>query len=124
MWLLKYKYNKVKDRGVTASLVHERRVETRELAQRMRETSHMLRESLSLAMLTNLADVVKNELLQNRTVHIDGLGTFSLQVKAEVVESPQAFRRNCHIQGFKVHFRADKHLLPNGNDDFKLEERG
>ena len=39
-----------------------------------------------VAVLTALSEVLQSELAQNHSVHLDGLGTFSLSLKGEVVK--------------------------------------
>ena len=92
--LLLYRLVKRKGRGFVATLVRYRRVEIRELAQRLSDTSHMLRESMALSMLTVFPQVLKEELMKNNSVHIDGLGTFSLHMQSETVDSPHEFHMN------------------------------
>lgn len=120
--LLLFRLVKRKGRGFTATLVRYRRVEIRELAQRLSDTSHMLRESMALAMLTVFPQVLKEELMKNNSVHIDGLGTFSLHMQSETVDSPHEFRMKAHVKGFEIRFRADQKLLPKPVDDVQLKK--
>ena len=60
--------------------------------------------------------------MKNNSVHIDGLGTFSLHMQSETVDSPHEFRMKAHVKGFEIRFRADQKLLPKPVDDVQLKK--
>lgn len=71
-----------------------------------------------VAVLTALSEVLQSELAQNHSVHLDGLGTFSLSLKGEVVKDESRKRlqvKDPHVRS--VLFNPERHLV----DSFSRE---
>jgi predicted histone-like DNA-binding protein len=62
------------------------------------------------AVLTSLAEIVPELLLDNYTVHLPPLGIFSLSIKSEVLNTPEEVNRSS-IKEVKIQFLADKAIV-------------
>jgi predicted histone-like DNA-binding protein len=62
------------------------------------------------AVLTSLAEIVPELLLDNYTVHLPPLGIFSLSIKSEVLNTPEEVNRSS-IKEVKIQFLPDKAIV-------------
>jgi predicted histone-like DNA-binding protein len=57
-------------------------------------------------ILTDLGDVIRRELLEGKTVAVDGFGRFHIAISSDVVDSPEMFRPGKNIRKFTCRFVA------------------
>lgn len=57
-------------------------------------------------ILTDLGDVIRRELLEGRTVAVDGFGRFHIAISSDVVDSPEKFSPIKNIRKFTCRFVA------------------
>lgn len=62
-----------------------------------------------LAVLTELAEVMKTELLNSNSVKIEGLGTFRVTLKSKGCANLKEFKPQNHIIGARVRFAPEVH---------------
>lgn len=60
-----------------------------------------------LAVLTELAEVMKTELLNSNSVKIEGLGTFRVTLKSKGCANLKEFKPQNHIIGARVRFAPE-----------------
>ena len=70
-------------------------------------------EGTTVAIVTDMLDIIKKELAAGKTVDFEGLGRFSLRVESEGVEDPKQFSLRRHITRIICGF------LPAGHRGFK-----
>ena len=79
-------------------------VGTNDLAEIIQRNCSM-KKSDCLAVLTELVEVMKDELQASHSVRIDGLGTFKVGIKGSYAKTAAAFNPAKNISGYKVNFR-------------------
>lgn len=73
-----------------------------------------VKKSDVVAVLTELIEVLKDELQTGHKVTIDGLGTFKIGIKGTYAKTAAAFNAAKHIAGYKVNFRPTYTLEKTG----------
>jgi len=64
-----------------------------------------VKKSDVVAVLTELTEVIKDELQTGHKVTIDGLGSFKIGIKGSYAKTAAAFNSAKNISGYKVNFR-------------------
>lgn len=64
-----------------------------------------VKKSDVVAVLTELTEVIKDELQTGHKVTIDGLGSFKIGIKGTYAKTALAFNAGTNITGYKVNFR-------------------
>lgn len=63
-----------------------------------------MKKSDVLAVLTELVEVMQDELQASHRVKIDGFGSFKIGLRSKGAESPKLFSASKHITGLRVNF--------------------
>ena len=87
-----------------AKAVHTDEINLEKVAERVQRNCSM-KKSDCLAVLTELVEVMKDELQASHSVRIDGLGTFKVGIKGSYAKTAAAFNPAKNISGYKVNFR-------------------
>ena len=76
-----------------------------------------------VAVLTELADVLKDSMSEGKKVTLDGLGSFKPSIKGKYATTEEEFSANRHISGFRVNFTPEYNLVKTGTwvDDDGVE---
>ncbi len=96
-----------------AKAFHTETVNLDALAERIQRNS-TAKKSDCLAVLTELAEVMKDELLASHVVKIDGLGSFKIGLKSKYAKTDSEFNASQHISGCKINFRPEYTIVANG----------
>ena len=96
-----------------AKAVHTETVDLDVLAERIQRNS-TAKKSDCLAVLTELVEVLKDELMASHVVKIDGLGSFKIGLKGKYAKTDSEFNAAQHICGCKVNFRPEYTMVANG----------
>lgn len=75
-----------------------------EIAERVQRNCSAKKSDV-LAVLTELVEVMKDELQNSHKVRIDGLGTFKVGIKGTYAKTAAAFNPAKNISGYKINFR-------------------
>jgi len=86
-----------------AQAVHNDTMSQRELEERI-ESNCTAKASDVRVVLKELVETMRQALQAGRTVKIDELGSFSISLKSECVDSPEQFSERDHIRGFRCNF--------------------
>lgn len=89
-----------------AHAVHPQSVGLQQLANVMQRNC-TVKSSDIYGVLTELVETMNDELLNGKTVKIDGLGSFRLGIDGKQVAKPGDFDSAKHITGFHVVFRPE-----------------
>lgn len=79
-------------------------VDLNTLAERIQRNCSMKKSDV-LAVLTELVEVMKDELQASHAVRINGLGVFKVGIKGNYVAKAEDFNPAKNIHGYKVNFR-------------------
>ncbi|MDO4195773.1 MAG: HU family DNA-binding protein [Prevotellaceae bacterium] len=96
-----------------AKAVHTETVDLDVLAERIQRNS-TAKKSDCLAVLTELVEVLKDELMASHVVKINGLGSFKIGLKGKYAKTDSEFSASQHITGCKVNFRPEYTIINNG----------
>ena len=96
-----------------AKAVHTDEINLEKVAERVQRNCSM-KKSDCLAVLTELVEVLKDELQSSHKVVIDGLGTFKVGIKGTYAKTAAAFNPSKNISGYKVNFRPSYTLAKTG----------
>ncbi len=88
----------------------KRKIADLAMISRMMSKRSTLNAADITAVLTSLAEIVPELLLDNYTVHLPPLGIFSLSIKSEVLNTPEEVNRSS-IKEVKIQFLADKAIV-------------
>lgn len=66
-----------------------------------------MKKSDVLAVLTELVEVMQDELQASHRVKIDGFGSFKIGLRSKGAESPKLFSVSKHITGLRVNFQPE-----------------
>ena len=84
-----------------------------ELAERIQRNCSMKKSDV-LGVLTEMVEVMKDELQASHKVVVDGLGTFKIGIKGTYAKTVQAFNPQTNIQSYHVNFRPTYTLIKSG----------
>lgn len=85
---------------------HVNIVETEALAKRIQQNCSM-KESDVVAVITELIEVMQDELQRSNKVHLNGLGYFSLGIRTVGAASAEDFSVSENVKGVRVNFLAE-----------------
>ena len=88
--------------------VHTTTINSDTLAERI-QSSCTLKISDVKACLVELVEEMKRELQNSNKVHLNGFGTFYINVKSTGAESEDKFTANDNITGFRCRFVPEGH---------------
>ncbi len=89
-----------------------------ELAEKIQRNCSMKKSDVK-AVLTELVEVMTEELQDSKKVRIDGLGSFKMGIKSMLVEKAKDFSVN-NIRGFRVLFQPECSKDATGNRSQKF----
>ncbi len=76
------------------------------IAERI-ERNCTAKKSDVLAVLTELVEVLRDELRSSRIVKINGLGSFRISIKSKLADTKEAFSIAKNFKGFQVRFQPE-----------------
>lgn len=94
--------------------VHENIIETKALAHRIQQNCSM-KESDVNAVLTELVEVIGDELKNSNKVHLNGLGYFYLGLRTVGAASAEDFTVQENVKGVRVNFLPEGTRNINGS---------
>jgi predicted histone-like DNA-binding protein len=97
-----------------ARAVKRRKVDVDELSKMISQMSSFSRPDV-IGVLTALSDIIPTLLIENKTVQLGDLGTFSLHFKSDCADSPDKVSYRS-IKGLNIRFRVGKWLKENLTD--------
>lgn len=83
------------------------------IAERIQRNCSMKKSDV-LAVLTELVEVMKDELQGSHTVKLDGLGSFKMSMRTTLCETLSQFSASEHIKALRVLFQPEFHIDQNG----------
>lgn len=86
-----------------ARAVHNTIIDSNQLSERIQRNCS-IKVSDVRAVLTELSEVMKDELQNSNRVKLDGFGTFYINVRSTGAESEEEFTATDNIKGCKVRF--------------------
>ena len=89
-----------------ARAIHNGTINLNTLATIMQRNCTVKKSDI-LAVLSELVEVMQDQLQQSMRVKIDGLGSFKLGLRSRPAESVAQFSPNKHIVGMRVNFQPE-----------------
>ena len=86
-----------------ARAAHRETINTKDLAEVMQNNSTVKRSDI-VAVLTELSEVLRQELQRSNKVHIDGIGTFKIALRSTGAVEASEFSVSKNVTGSKVNF--------------------
>ncbi len=86
-----------------ARAIHNQTIETNELASIIQRNCTVKRSDV-VAVLTELVEVMQDELQNGKRVKLNGFGTFKINLMSAAADSPEDFKVCKHIVGSRVNF--------------------
>ena len=83
------------------------------IAERIQRNCSMKKSDV-LAVLTELVEVMTDELQMSHIVKIDGFGRFKMKLKSTLCETLSQFNANEHITAMHVNFQPEFHVDQTG----------
>lgn len=96
-----------------ARAVHQNTFNLEKLSERIQRNCSMKKSDV-LAVLTEMVEVMKDELQNSSTVRIDGFGSFSVGLKTKPAATAADFNAAKNVAGYRVNFRPASHTVANG----------
>lgn len=96
-----------------ARAVHQSTVNLEYVAERIQRNCSMKKSDV-LAVLTEMVEVMKDELQNSNNVKIDGLGLFTVGMKTKPAATAADFNPSKHVAGYRVNFLPSSYSIPNG----------
>ena len=96
-----------------AKAVHTETVNLDLLAERIQRNC-TAKKSDVLAVLTELVEVLRDELMASHVVKIDGFGSFKVGLKSKYAKSDTDFNTAQHITGSRVNFLPEYTVVTTG----------
>jgi predicted histone-like DNA-binding protein len=93
---------------------HKDTVSIKELAAVM-QNNCTVKHSDIVAVLSELSEVMKQELQRGNRVRIDGLGTFKVNIRSKGAKTAQEFSAAENILGTRINFRPESFVNTNGS---------
>ena len=81
-----------------ARAAHRETINTKDLAEVMQNNSTVKRSDI-VAVLTELSEVLRQELQRSNKVHIDGIGTFKVGIRSKGAKTAKEFNATDNIVG-------------------------
>lgn len=89
-----------------ARAVHSGAVSTDDLAEIIQRNCSMKKSDV-LAVLTELVEVMTDQLQASKTVKLDGLGSFKLGIRSFGADTEDKYSVTKHVAGLRVRFLAE-----------------
>ena len=105
--------NSTKDKFY-ARASHKETVGIKELAAVMQDNC-TVKHSDIVAVLSELSEVMKQELQRGNRVRIDGLGIFKVNIRSKGAKTAQEFSAAENILGTRINFRPESFVNTNGS---------
>lgn len=86
--------------------VHQTTVDLESIAERIQRNCS-LKKSDVMGVLTEMVEVMNDEMQNSNKVKIDGLGTFYINIKSSGTIDEKDYNANENIKGFRVKFLAE-----------------
>lgn len=96
-----------------AKAVHTETIGLDKIAERIQRNC-TVKKSDCMAVLAELAEVMKDELASSHAVKLTGLGTFKVGLKSKYAKTDSEFNASQHISGFRVNFRPEYNVVATG----------
>ena len=96
-----------------AKAVHQNIVGLDAVAQRIQRNCSMKKSDV-LAVLTEMVEVMKDELQSSNIVRLDGFGQFKVGMRTRPAATAADFNSAKHVAGYRINFLPASHSLPNG----------
>ena len=96
-------------------------VTLRHLAEKMQANCTVKRADI-LAVLSELADTMRDELQNGKTVYIDGIGYFKIGLSSRGLNKPDDFHADRDVRDLHIVFRPDSKWQPDGTRRIALLE--
>ena len=93
---------------------HKDTVSIKELAAVM-QNNCTVKHSDIVAVLSELSEVMKQELQRGNRVRIDGLGTFKVNIRSKGAKTAKEFSAAENILGTRINFRPESFVNTNGS---------
>ena len=97
-----------------ARAAHRETINTKDLAEVMQNNSTVKRSDI-VAVLTELSEVLRQELQRSNKVHIDGIGTFKVGIHSKGAKNAKEFNATDNIVGSRILFMPETTIDANGN---------
>ena len=97
-----------------ARAAHRETINTNDLAEVMQNNSTVKRSDI-VAVLTELSEVLRQELQRSNKVHIDGIGTFKVGIRSKGAKTAKEFNATDNIVGSRILFMPETTIDANGN---------
>lgn len=97
-----------------ARAAHRETINTKDLAEVMQNNSTVKRSDI-FAVLTELSEVLRQELQRSNKVHIDGIGTFKVGIHSKGAKTAKEFNATDNIVGSRILFMPETTIDANGN---------
>ena len=97
-----------------ARAAHRETINTKDLAEVMQNNSTVKRSDI-VAVLTELSEVLRQELQRSNKVHIDGIGTFKVGIHSKGAKTAKEFNPTDNIVGSRILFMPETTIDANGN---------
>lgn len=97
-----------------ARALHKETVGIKELAAVMQDNC-TVKHSDIVAVLSELSEVMKQELQRGNRVRIDGLGIFKVNIRSKGAKTAQEFSAAENILGTRINFRPESFVNTNGS---------
>ena len=97
-----------------ARAAHRETINTKDLAEVMQNNSTVKRSDI-VAVLTELSEVLRQELQRSNKVHIDGIGTFKVGIHSKSAKTAKEFNATDNIVGSRILFMPETTIDANGN---------
>lgn len=96
-----------------ARAVHQSTVTLSDVSDRIQRNCSMKKSDVN-AVLTEMVEVMKDELQNSNRVCIDGLGTFKVGMRTKPAATAKDFNPSKHVSGYRVNFLPSSHNVKNG----------
>ncbi|SFG63693.1 HU family DNA-binding protein [Prevotella sp. KH2C16] len=96
-----------------AKAVHQNIVGLDTVAERIQRNCSMKKSDV-LAVLTEMVEVMKDELQSSNIVKLDGFGQFKVGITTKPAATAADFNAAKNVAGYRVNFLPASHSLPNG----------
>ena len=118
--MLYYKLEKISNaESFYAQAIKSGKVSMNEITDEIVQNCSATRADVIL-VLTELADVMRQHLLNGEDVSILDLGTFSVSINGKAVKNPDDFVPEKHITRFRINFRPITRRRSEGKDYYPI----
>lgn len=98
-----------------ARAVHQSVIDLSEISERIQRNCSMKKSDVQ-AVLTEMVEVMKDELQNSNIVKIDGFGQFKVGMKTKPASTAADFNASKNVSGYRVNFLPASHRVVNGTN--------